>query len=58
MIQASKEGFGTLAEVIDKLDIERPQVLVEARIVEARSTFLREIGVQWGGNVLASQATG
>jgi general secretion pathway protein D len=34
VIQASKEGFGTLAEVIAKLDIPRPQVLVEALLME------------------------
>ena len=34
VIQASKEGFGTISEVIAKLDIERPQVLVEALIME------------------------
>ena len=34
VIQASKEGFGTLSEVIAKLDIPRPQVLVEALLME------------------------
>ncbi len=34
VIQASKEGFGTLSEVIGKLDIPRPQVLVEALLME------------------------
>lgn len=40
------------------LDIPTPQVMIEARIVEARSSFMREVGVQWGGSVLASPATG
>jgi len=34
VIQASQEGYSTLAAVIDKLDIRRPQVLVEALIME------------------------
>ncbi len=34
IIQASQEGFNTLAQVIEKLDVERPQVSVEARIME------------------------
>jgi general secretion pathway protein D len=34
IIQASKEGFNTLAGVIAKLDVERPQVSVEALIME------------------------
>jgi general secretion pathway protein D len=34
VIQASPEGFATVKSVIDKLDRERPQVLVEALIME------------------------
>ena len=34
IIQASQEGFNTLAQVIEKLDVERPQVSVEALILE------------------------
>jgi len=34
VIQGSQEGYRTLATVIDKLDIPRPQVLVEALIME------------------------
>src|SRR5262249_23791416 len=34
VIQASQEGFSALAAVIRQLDVERPQVLVEALIME------------------------
>jgi len=34
VIQASKEGFNALKDVIAQLDVERPQVLVEALIME------------------------
>ncbi len=34
LIQASQEGFNTLSQVIAQLDIPRPQVLVEALIME------------------------
>ena len=40
------------------LDTQTPQISIEARIVEARSTFLRQIGVQWGGRALAGAAGG
>ncbi|MCK5237683.1 MAG: type IV pilus secretin PilQ [Deltaproteobacteria bacterium] len=33
---------------IGKLDIPTPQVLIEARIVQADSSFTRDLGVQWG----------
>ena len=43
-------------ELVRNLDTQTPQVIIEARIVEARSTFLREIGIQWGGNATFSVA--
>ncbi len=36
-------------EVVKKLDIVTPQVMIEARIVEASTDFSRQLGVQWGG---------
>jgi general secretion pathway protein D len=44
VIQASQEGYATLAGVIEKLDIERPQVLVEALIMEVDITDGKELG--------------
>jgi len=38
VIKASKEGYETLKEVIEALDVSRPQVLVEALIVEVDVT--------------------
>jgi type IV pilus assembly protein PilQ len=45
-------------QLINNLDTQTPQVLIEARIVEARTTFTRDIGIQWGGNTINSAATG
>jgi general secretion pathway protein D len=45
IIQASQEGFNTLVGVIEKLDIVRPQVLVEALIMEVDITDNRDLGV-------------
>jgi len=44
--------------LVRNLDTQTPQVLIESRIVEANTTFVRELGVQWGGQALASSATG
>ena len=44
VIQASQEGYATIAGVIEKLDIERPQVLVEALIMEVDVTDGTELG--------------
>lgn len=37
-----------IREVVRKIDKVTPQVLIEARIVEATNTFTRSIGTQWG----------
>lgn len=47
-----------IARLALSLDTQTPQISIEARIVEARSTFLRQIGVQWGGRANASAASG
>ena len=36
-------------ELADRLDLVTPQVVIEARIVEASTNFSRDIGIQWGG---------
>jgi type IV pilus assembly protein PilQ len=37
--------------IVRNLDTQTPEVLIEARIVEASTSFTREAGIQWGGNV-------
>ncbi|MBI3753029.1 MAG: type IV pilus secretin PilQ [Deltaproteobacteria bacterium] len=39
-------------DLIKKLDTATPQVLIEARIIEAQSSFARDLGVQWGAATL------
>ena len=45
-------------ELVRSLDTQTPQVLIEARIVEATSEYSRDVGIQWGGDTTFSQATG
>jgi type IV pilus assembly protein PilQ len=47
-----------IEELSRSLDTQTAQVLIEARIVEARANFSRDVGVQWGFGYLASTATG
>ncbi|MFO7602594.1 MAG: type II secretion system secretin GspD, partial [Gammaproteobacteria bacterium] len=49
VITAPPDMFRSLRGVIQKLDVRRAQVLVEAVIAEVSSTASRELGVQWGG---------
>ena len=44
--------------IVRNLDTQTPEVLIEARIVEAATTFSREAGVQWGGNVVMAPTYG
>lgn len=45
-------------DLVKSLDTQTPQVLIEARIVEARTTFTRQLGIQWGFDFIASPGTG
>jgi type IV pilus assembly protein PilQ len=45
-------------ELVRSLDTQTPQVLIEARIVEATTSFTHDVGIQWGGSVVMSSATG
>jgi type IV pilus assembly protein PilQ len=41
-------GIEDAAELVRQLDVQSPQVLIEANIVEATESFARALGVQWG----------
>ena len=54
-VAASRRDIIDLAA---RLDTQTPQISIEARIVEARSGFRREFGIQWGGRAGTSAAGG
>jgi type IV pilus assembly protein PilQ len=54
----TKTALDQIEALIRTLDTQTPQVLIEARIVEAATSYAREIGIQWGGDFTASSATG
>lgn len=58
IIQDTQESLAKLRELARQLDKQTPQVLIEARVVEATSKFSRGLGIQWGGDFDASAATG
>ncbi|MFZ5889987.1 MAG: type IV pilus secretin PilQ [Myxococcota bacterium] len=51
-------NLNQIEELVRSLDTQTPQVLIEARIVEASSRYLRDVGIQWGGDATFSGATG
>ena len=47
IVTASEPVYNNIRSVIDKLDVRRPQVFVEALIVEVTADKAAEFGVQW-----------
>ena len=58
LIKDTEEHVAAVEEMVRKLDAQTPQVLVEARIVEASSNFSKDVGIQWGGNYAMSSVYG
>ena len=48
-----QEKIDPIDEIIATLDAATPQVTIETRIVEATSTFIRNLGIQWGYRAIA-----
>ncbi|MBI5234712.1 MAG: type IV pilus secretin PilQ [Deltaproteobacteria bacterium] len=48
IIKDTPSSIKNAVDMVRKLDTPTPQVLIEARIVEAQSNFARDLGVQWG----------
>jgi type IV pilus assembly protein PilQ len=58
VIQETDQRLAQIRQLIRYLDRQTPQVLIEARIVEANSNFARAMGVQWGSEIDATTRTG
>ncbi|MBN1938710.1 MAG: type IV pilus secretin PilQ, partial [Candidatus Aminicenantes bacterium] len=48
-----QEKIDLIDQVVTTLDAATPQVTIEMRIVEATSTFVRNLGIQWGARAAA-----
>src|SRR5262249_49014896 len=51
-------NMGKIQSLVRSLDTPTPQVLIESRIVEANTTYARELGIQWGGQASLAPGTG
>jgi general secretion pathway protein D len=58
VVIASQSDYRSLVRVIEKLDIQRRQVFVEAVIMEVNLDRGSELGVNWHGGVPLQSATG
>ena len=62
VVKDIRKNLDIAKNLVKSLDTKTPQVLIEARIIEANLTFQRELGVSWGfqvvgGNTSDGQAT-
>lgn len=48
VVRDTESKMNVLKQLIDGLDLAVPQVQIEARIVQADTTYSRSLGVQWG----------
>lgn len=58
IMQDIAANIDRLVELARRLDKQTPLVNIQARIVEAQSTYLRDLGVQWGGSTQNTSRTG
>lgn len=48
IVRDTETKISIMKQLVDGLDLEVPQVQIEARIVQADTTYSRSLGVQWG----------
>lgn len=53
IIRDVESSIGQVVALVKELDSPTPQVTIEARIVQVRPTFNRNLGIQWGGGFTA-----
>src|SRR5206468_8611035 len=58
LVRGIPHGTDDGSQLMHELDVQSPQVLIEANIVEATRDMARALGVQWGYNHQAGPETG
>ncbi len=48
IVRDTESKVSVMKQLVDGLDLQVPQVQIEARIVQADTTYSRSLGVQWG----------
>ncbi len=49
IITSIPENFPLIENTLAKLDAQTPQVMIEAEIVEVKTTAIKKLGLDWGG---------
>jgi type IV pilus secretin PilQ/predicted competence protein len=58
IVRDIRRGIENARELVRRLDVQIPQVLIESNIVEATTDFARDLGIQWGYQANIGPQTG
>ena len=58
IVRDVEKGIESARDLVRRLDVQIPQVLIESSIVEATTDFTRDLGVQWGYNANVGPQSG
>lgn len=58
IIQETATTITKMETLLKRLDVPTPQVLIEARLVEATRTFSQSLGIEWGFSFTTNVASG
>jgi type IV pilus assembly protein PilQ len=49
IVNDTDQNIGEIRKLVAIIDVPKPQVMIEAKIVEVDNTFTRTLGIRWGG---------
>ncbi|RJQ40491.1 MAG: type IV pilus secretin PilQ [Nitrospiraceae bacterium] len=51
IIKDTQKSINKIKELVKVMDVAKPQVMIEAKIVEVGSNYSESMGIRWGGNL-------
>jgi len=52
IIKDIRDNLDRAKDLVRRLDAQTPQILIQAKIVEANTNFAKELGISWGGQFI------
>lgn len=50
IVNDTEDNIRQIKDLVAVMDVPKPQVMIEAKIVEIDNTYTRTLGIRWGGN--------
>ncbi len=57
IVKDTRDNVATIIQIVKEHDVKPTQVQIDCKIVQASSTFSKEIGIQWGENYSSRSLT-